>query len=409
MQQGHDHNSCGKYHQERKNRTARGQQQQINLMLDSSTILSANTAINSSSWYLDSGTSGHIVGEKVGLINYTPINSTSIQLSNDTVIQATSKAVSNSTPTLGMKNCKSFCLMCTTCPPLTKISSPLIALSSRDTSCTRMRSGWSSKTRIWDKFFLLQNPIRGFFTFNAMPIRYQHPTSNNSQSFRSTPLLLKSRFSSYTNNSSMPVSSDFAPPPDWSTALMFGDLDFCESCVKGKQLWKPIHKGPVPKAVSILMCIESDVCGPMSTVLISRCRYFALFINNCSWFATVHFLCKKSEVYEKIKAFEEMVHNQFNCCIKCLHSDFGGIHLEGVPTTSWGTWHLLSALSTLHSPTQWHCRTIQSFHNGDDTPNDRLRRDISGPKLPRLPPPSSIAFLHRPTTGWSNHGGRFGR
>lgn len=72
------------------------------------------------------------------------------------------------------------------------------------------------------------------------------------------------------------------------------NLDFCESCVYGKQS-KIIF--PIGKSWRASICLElvhADLCGPMSIESLGGSRYFLLFIDDYSRMSWIYFLKFKS-------------------------------------------------------------------------------------------------------------------
>ena len=101
-------------------------------------------------------------------------------------------------------------------------------------------------------------------------------------------------------------------------------LKFCSSCVKGKQHRSKVGKGPAARAVEVLVKINSDLCGPMSTNSHSGKRYFLTFICDHSRYTFVYFLKTKDEVFNKFLELERHLLNQFGITIKVIHPDGGG-------------------------------------------------------------------------------------
>jgi len=66
--------------------------------------------------------------------------------------------------------------------------------------------------------------------------------------------------------------------------------------------------------------IDSDVCGPIKPSC-DGYRYYISFLDNHSQFATIYFLQRKNEVYEKFQAYKAWFWNQ---SIKVFQSNQGG-------------------------------------------------------------------------------------
>ncbi|KAH0819226.1 hypothetical protein GEV33_003565 [Tenebrio molitor] len=83
-------------------------------------------------------------------------------------------------------------------------------------------------------------------------------------------------------------------------------LPVCETCVKGKQTWKPFTRS-VSQSTELLELVHTDVCGPMHVNSLAGSRYFVTFIDDKSRWCEVYFMKKKSEVIEKFKEYKSLV------------------------------------------------------------------------------------------------------
>ncbi|KAK0593237.1 hypothetical protein LWI29_033337 [Acer saccharum] len=102
------------------------------------------------------------------------------------------------------------------------------------------------------------------------------------------------------------------------------EVDFCESCVLGKQKRVSFKKtGRVP-AKEKLELVHTDVWGPASVSSTGGKQYFVTFIDDHSRKVWVYFLKHKSEVFDAFKRWKARVENETGLKIKKLHSDNGG-------------------------------------------------------------------------------------
>ena len=105
-------------------------------------------------------------------------------------------------------------------------------------------------------------------------------------------------------------------------------LDFCESCIYGKQSKKPFPKGKSRRASCSLEIVHADLCGPMQTKSFGGSKYFLLFIDDSTRMSWVYFLQLKSETFQAFKKFKALVEKQSGNCIKTLRTDRGGEFLS---------------------------------------------------------------------------------
>jgi transposase InsO family protein len=68
--------------------------------------------------------------------------------------------------------------------------------------------------------------------------------------------------------------------------------------------------------------------GPFPQPSISKARYVLTFIDDFSRFTWVFVLKLKSEVFECLIEFKELVENESGCNIKILHIDNGGEYVK---------------------------------------------------------------------------------
>jgi Integrase core domain len=106
------------------------------------------------------------------------------------------------------------------------------------------------------------------------------------------------------------------------------NMSFCESCVKGKLYRNPFPKTGATRAKGLLDLIHSDVCGPISPPSIGGAKYFITFTDDMSRKASIYFLKKKSEAFEKFKEFRAKAENELERRIKRLRTDGGGEYMS---------------------------------------------------------------------------------
>nr|CAD1820646.1 unnamed protein product [Ananas comosus var. bracteatus] len=97
----------------------------------------------------------------------------------------------------------------------------------------------------------------------------------------------------------------------------------CEGCVYGK-----LHRLPFPKtswrAKAPLELIHADICGPTRTPSFNQKRYFLLFVDDYTRMMWIYFLEQKSEAFSIFIQFKAYVEKQSGHQIKILRTDRGG-------------------------------------------------------------------------------------
>ncbi|CAM8975585.1 unnamed protein product [Rhodiola kirilowii] len=98
----------------------------------------------------------------------------------------------------------------------------------------------------------------------------------------------------------------------------------CRSCLVGKQHREVFSKKSSWRASRKLQLIHSDLCGPITPESSSRKRYIISFIDDFSSKCWVYFLTKKSQTFETFKKFKAAVERETGLMIQCLRTDRGG-------------------------------------------------------------------------------------
>lgn len=99
---------------------------------------------------------------------------------------------------------------------------------------------------------------------------------------------------------------------------------FCEECVLGKHTRTSFQNKAEYQAKQPLELIHTDICGPITPGSFSGKRYFISFIDDFSRKTWVYFLKEKSEAFEAFKKFKVMVEKTIGRHIKAVRSDRGG-------------------------------------------------------------------------------------
>lgn len=97
----------------------------------------------------------------------------------------------------------------------------------------------------------------------------------------------------------------------------------CSDCLIGKQPRNSITKKSNWRAKEILELVHSDICGPISPTSASGKRYILCFIDDYSRKSWVYLLNEKSEAFNRFKLFKRKVETETGKSLKCLRTDRG--------------------------------------------------------------------------------------
>ena len=108
--------------------------------------------------------------------------------------------------------------------------------------------------------------------------------------------------------------------------------EVCEGCAVGKAVRYPFPKIGSKKSTDLLNLIHTDVCGPLNIASVGGSIYFVTFIDDFSNYVWVYMLKKKSEVLEKFIEFVAMAENSSGKRLKKLRNDNGGEYVSNALT-----------------------------------------------------------------------------
>jgi hypothetical protein len=103
----------------------------------------------------------------------------------------------------------------------------------------------------------------------------------------------------------------------------------CKSCQKGKLTRTQFKSKNIPSTEKHLQLVHMDLCGPSRKEGTRKENYFMLIIDDYSRLTWVSFLKEKSEAFEKLKVFKALTENQTGKRLKAVRSDRGGEFSSG--------------------------------------------------------------------------------
>ena len=97
----------------------------------------------------------------------------------------------------------------------------------------------------------------------------------------------------------------------------------CTDCMVGKQHRDAIPKRSLWRASQRLQLVHADICGPIKPVSNSKKRYLISFIDDYSRKVWIYFLTEKSEAFTTFKNYKNLVEKETGAFICCLRTDRG--------------------------------------------------------------------------------------
>ncbi|GAU24969.1 hypothetical protein TSUD_312040 [Trifolium subterraneum] len=126
----------------------------------------------------------------------------------------------------------------------------------------------------------------------------------------------------------------------------------CIDCLNGKQQREAIPKQAKWRATTKLQLIHSDICGPINPSSNGGKRYFLTFTDDFSRKTWVYVLKEKSEAFEIFKIFKAMVELESGCMIQALRTDRGGEFTSSVFNEFCNSKGIKRQLTTAYTPQQ---------------------------------------------------------
>ena len=104
------------------------------------------------------------------------------------------------------------------------------------------------------------------------------------------------------------------------------NMNYCESCVYGKQKRVSFLKSGKEKKDEKLELVHTDVWGQSKASSLSGSHYYVTFIDDPTRKVWVYFLRQKYDVFQTFKKWKCLVKNETGKKLKYLKSNNGGEH-----------------------------------------------------------------------------------
>ena len=101
-------------------------------------------------------------------------------------------------------------------------------------------------------------------------------------------------------------------------------MDFCDSCVYGKQERVSFVKSGKKKKDEKLELVHIGIWGPTQVSSLGGSHYYVTFIDDATRKVLVYFFRHKSNVFQTFKNWKCLVENEIGKKLKCLRSNNGG-------------------------------------------------------------------------------------
>ena len=102
------------------------------------------------------------------------------------------------------------------------------------------------------------------------------------------------------------------------------DLNFCETCIKGKHKKSVFPTSGGTRAAEPLDLVHSDVCGKMNARSLGGAEYFLTFIDDRTHYTWVYVLKRKDEVFGCFLRWKALVEKSSGRKLKAIRTDNSG-------------------------------------------------------------------------------------
>lgn len=265
-------------------------------------------------WYLDTGCSNHLTGNRQWLINYDSSKESRIRCADDEYLVAE-----------GMGDV------------LVKLKDGGTVLIENVWYVPGMKSNLMSVGQLLEKGYsvTMRDAVLQLF-------------DNSDKLVLKSKLSRNRTFKCNVKDSGVKVLSTVTESQSWLWHRRFGHLNFksltqlsekelvtgmpkigvcdktCDVCLKGKQTRLPFADQSPMRASSPLHAVSSDICGPIEVPTLGGNKYFITFIDEFTRMIWLYVIKQKSEALEVFKKFKAVAETQSGQKLKILRTDGGG-------------------------------------------------------------------------------------
>jgi transposase InsO family protein len=98
----------------------------------------------------------------------------------------------------------------------------------------------------------------------------------------------------------------------------------CDNCIATKQRRKPFPTQAKGRAEGLIDLVHDDLCGPISPMTPSGKQYFLLLVDDCSRYMWLHLLAAKNDAAATIQSYKALVETETGRRLRVLRTDHGG-------------------------------------------------------------------------------------
>ena len=275
--------------------------------------LAANVDISSETWYLDSGCSNHMTGNRDYFVEIDDTMNSVVTLGDDKEVQVRGLGTITVTCKTGRKLIHDVMYV-------PDIAHNLMSLGQL------MRTGYrlefdNGECLIYNKRTMNLEFVVKMSKNKMFPIVFVQSDLKALKASNNDSVLWHRRFAhmGYDRLRLLDKENLVTGLP----TVQFIDND-CEPCILGKHHREKFPVEKAWRATKSLLLVHSDICGPMQTLSLTESKYFLIFVDDFSRLIWVFFLKEKSEAFDYFKQFKATTEKESGNSIIRFRTDRGG-------------------------------------------------------------------------------------
>jgi transposase InsO family protein len=283
--------------------------------------ISESDALNRNQWYLDSGATSHMCGDKSQFISLSLQENQKVQLATEDMVQVRGKGIVklkiHSDQNIGQLKLQNVLYV-------PEIQNNLLSVSKMTDWNIRVIFEKDKARAVNNKgeIVLRAKKIGNLYVLQNL-ISNLHVTRDRvGMSCEKENSMVWHFRLGHLNFKDVKKLKDDEMVRDLSLGKMDKEIT-CETCIKGKQTRLPFPKSTENSKRELLELIHTDICGPMRVTSPSGARYFITFIDDMSRHTTVYTIKERSHALDCFKRYKQMSEKRTGKVIKILRSDNG--------------------------------------------------------------------------------------
>jgi hypothetical protein len=114
--------------------------------------------------------------------------------------------------------------------------------------------------------------------------------------------------------------------PELFSSMVLSKLK-CHTCIVAKS-HRTSYLSSLNESIVSFTLVHSDVWGPSPISIVSRVRWFVIFVDDCTRMTWLYLMKNKDEVFSIFQSFHVMIQTQFSAKLRVIQSDNGSEYVN---------------------------------------------------------------------------------